>query len=166
MALIDRGLEILRNHSVVVIKEPEPSSGAEIPPEAAGTYAVPSISEPGETAQDPAAEYLFYDADQRYLSWEEVSRLSHQAACYAKNEIYARHGRQFVSLELQQYFGSKSWYRGTISPAAFSDSVFNPVEKANVDLLVQAERFIGNGFLYPLDQPGYNIQAVGTASRE
>ena len=113
---------------------------------------------------DPASEYIFPDANSRYLTWEEVISLSHQAACYAKNEIYARHGRQFVSVELQQYFSSKSWYQGTIYPDAFSEAVFNDCEMRNIELLVQAERTLGGGNLYSLDQPGYDINAVGTTS--
>ena len=113
---------------------------------------------------DPASEYIFPDANSRYLTWEEVISLSHQAACYAKNEIYARHGRQFVSVELQQYFSSKSWYQVTIYPDAFSEAVFNDCEMRNIELLVQAERTLGGGNLYSLDQPGYDINAVGTTS--
>lgn len=36
-----------------------------------------------------------------------------RALTYARNEIYARHGAIFVSEELNQYFGSKSWYTPT-----------------------------------------------------
>ena len=42
----------------------------------------------------------------------------------ARNEIYARHGRKFNDSELQAYFNSKSWYKGTVNPEDFSTSVF------------------------------------------
>ena len=117
--------------------------------------------EPAPQAQ--ASEYLFEDADKRFLTDQEVRALSLQALNYAKNEIYARHGRRFNSTELQEYFGSKSWYNGTISPDSFSESVFNSYEKKNIEILKNAEYSINsNG--YPLDQPGYDINAVGTAS--
>ncbi|MBR2256979.1 MAG: YARHG domain-containing protein [Blautia sp.] len=114
--------------------------------------------------RDPRLEYLFPEADSRYIAWNEVSSLTQQAVCYAKNEIYARHGRKFKSVELQQYFASKSWYNPTIEPELFPESVFNSYERANIDLLVQEERRKGNGALYALDRPGYDIHAVGTAS--
>ena len=109
------------------------------------------------------SEYIFPDVSNRYLSRSEVEALSLQAICYAKNEIYARHGRKFVSRELQEYFGSKSWYDGFVEPDDFADWVFNDYERANLDLIVSCELAIRPDG-YPLDQPGYDITAVGTAS--
>ena len=61
-----------------------------------------------------APEYLLPDADSHYYTKDEIADMPVQLVCYAKNEIYARHGRQFVSPELQKYFGSCSWYHGTV----------------------------------------------------
>ena len=67
--------------------------------------------------------------------------------CYARNEIYARRGYIFSSQELQDYFGSKNWYFGTIPGSSFSSSVFNPYEMANVELLKRYEFSIApNGY--------------------
>jgi FKBP-type peptidyl-prolyl cis-trans isomerase 2 len=109
-------------------------------------------------------EYIFPDVDSRYLTDSEISLLTLQQVCYAKNEVYAIHGRQFVSVELQQYFGSKSWYYGFIAPSDFSDSVFNDIEKANIQKLVNRENALSGGAGYKLDQPGYDISLAGTAS--
>ncbi|MDO4324339.1 MAG: YARHG domain-containing protein, partial [Lachnospiraceae bacterium] len=115
-----------------------------------------SISE-GD-AQNMGSEYIFSDTDVRYLTREEVEKLSLQAACYAKNEIYARHGRMFRSQELQDYFGEKSWYVGSIPPDEFSETVFNDYEKANISSLQSWEYTLnGNGYL--LDQAGYDIHS-------
>ena len=70
---------------------------------------------------------------------------------YAKNEIYARHGRQFASKELQDYFNSKSWYNGTISPSSFNESVFNDYERKNIQTLKE-EEFSRDSRGYQLDQ--------------
>ncbi len=102
------------------------------------------------------SEYIFPDSDMRYLTREEVESLSLQAACYAKNEIYARHGRMFQSRELQEYFGEKSWYMGFIKPEEFSDKVFNSWEQANIKL-IQSWEYTLSGSGYPLDQEGYDI---------
>lgn len=105
------------------------------------------------------SEYIFPDVAQRYLTRADIEPLSLQAICYAKNEIYARHGRQFLSRELQDYFNSKSWYQGTIAPESFSDRVFNDYEMQNLMLIVNREEELRSGG-YQLDQPGYDISKV------
>ena len=109
--------------------------------------------------QQEKKEYIFEDSNSRYLTRAEVQLLSQQALCYAKNEIYARHGRKFMSVELQEYFNSKSWYKGTVEGANFSQSVFNEYEIKNIDLLVEYEFAISSSG-YLLDQPGYDITRV------
>lgn len=117
-----------------------------------------------EAAEDTRSEYIFADADIRYLTQEEVNKLSLQAVCYAKNEIYARHGRKFLSTELQEYFNDKSWYQGTVEAEKFSPSVFNKYESDNIQILVKAEEKLRSGG-YLLDQPGYDIHKVDTACK-
>ena len=117
-----------------------------------------------EVTEDTRSEYIFVDADIRYLTQEEVDKLSLQAVCYAKNEIYARHGRKFLSTELQEYFNDKSWYQGTVEAEKFSPSVFNKYESDNIQILVKAEEKLRYG-VYLLDQPGYDIHKVDTACK-
>lgn len=117
-----------------------------------------------EAVEDTRSEYIFADADIRYLTQEEVDKLSLQAVCYAKNEIYARHGRKFLSTELQEYFNDKSWYQGTVEAEKFSPSVFNKYESDNIQILVKAEEKLRSGG-YLLDQPGYDIHKVDTACK-
>ncbi|MDY3918096.1 MAG: YARHG domain-containing protein [Candidatus Limivivens sp.] len=102
------------------------------------------------------SSYIFPDSDTRYLEQSEIDRLSLQAICYAKNEIFARHGRMFVSQELTDYFNSKDWYVGNIRPENFSMAIFNTYETANVQLLSDSENARMPGG-YQLDQPGYDI---------
>ena len=92
------------------------------------------------TAQ-PAAEpsqgtYILPESSSRYLTAEDLSSLTPQQICYAKNEIYARHGRKFLSSELTAYFNAQPWYQGTIEPDDFTEEsvniLFNEYEKANV----------------------------------
>lgn len=80
-------------------------------------------------------EYFFPDSNSRYLTDEELAPYSYDQLELAKNEIYARHGRQFVTQRIADYFNSKSWYQGTIDPETFDaqqDSVFNEYEIANI----------------------------------
>ena len=117
-----------------------------------------------EIEADTRSEYIFPDMDTRYLTQDEVSKLSLQAVCYAKNELYARHGRKFLSQELTDYFNDKTWYEGTVDPDSFSPGVFNTYENDNLLLLVSAEEKLLPGG-YVLDQQGYDIHKVDTACK-
>ena len=117
-----------------------------------------------EIEVDTRSEYIFPDMDTRYLTQDEVSKLSLQAVCYAKNELYARHGRKFLSQELKDYFNDKTWYEGTVDPDSFSPGVFNTYENDNLLLLVSAEEKLLPGG-YVLDQQGYDIHKVDTACK-
>lgn len=77
-------------------------------------------------------EYLLPESNTRYLTESDLAGFSSSELRIAKNEIYARHGRIFTSEDLNQYFNSKSWYRGTVAPEKFSESVFSQVEKDNI----------------------------------
>ena len=67
-------------------------------------------------------DYIIPDSDTRLLTDADVYGLNIQEINYAKNEIYAIHGRKFKSKERQDYFNSKSWYYGTIEPEDFKES--------------------------------------------
>lgn len=102
-----------------------------------------------EKTADASSEYIIPDSDTRLLTMDDIKSLSLQQVNYAKNEIYARKGRQFQSVELQNYFNSKSWYKGTIAPSAFSESLLSDVEKKNVELLKNRE--------FSMDSRGYQL---------
>lgn len=87
-------------------------------------------------------EYFFPESSSRYLSDEEIAIYNSDQLELAKNEIYARHGRQFVTDYIAEYFNSKSWYQGTIDPNTFDaeqDSIFNEYEIANINKIQQWE---------------------------
>lgn len=80
-------------------------------------------------------EYILPESNSRYLTSADITGLSSNDIQLAINEIYARRGRMFNSADVRAYFESKSWYNGTISPEAFSESVFNDYERKNIDFL-------------------------------
>ena len=80
------------------------------------------------------------DSSSRYISSSDLQGFTQWEARVARNEIYARHGRKFNSDELQQYFNSQSWYKGTVSASSFNDSVLSAVEKANIKTIEQYEK--------------------------
>lgn len=108
-----------------------------------------------EKKEEKTEGYVIADSASRLLTDSDVSGLSAQQLNYAKNEIYARHGRKFDSPELRKYFESKSWYEGKYDAADFdanySASVLSDVEKKNAEFLKNAENKAQSGG-YKLDQ--------------
>lgn len=49
----------------------------------------------------------------------------------------ARHGYIFKDDQLRAHYEQYDWYKKTVKPEDFSDSVFNEVEKRNVQALQQ-----------------------------
>ena len=83
--------------------------------------------------------YILVGSDIRYISESELTGLTEDQLRYARNEIYARHGRRFDDAGLQSYFDSKDWYNGTISPEDFEEASLSEVEKANLETIVAYE---------------------------
>ena len=98
-------------------------------------------------------DYIISDSNSKILTSSDISGMSAKELNYAKNEIYARHGRKFASSELQTYFESKSWYEGKYEPSDFdsnySASMLSDTEKKNAEFLNSAEESAGG---YQLDQ--------------
>jgi hypothetical protein len=94
------------------------------------------------SAPTQPGDYYFPDSNSRYLTDEELQNYSSSELELAKNEIYARHGRQFVTQRIADYFNSKSWYQGTIDPETFDaqqSEIFNEYETANISKIVEWE---------------------------
>lgn len=101
------------------------------------------------------SEYIIADSATRLLTDSDIQGLTARELNYAKNEIYARHGRKFDSQELRNYFESKSWYVGKYDGSSFdanySDQLLSDIEKRNAEFLKDAENRTQNGG-YQLDQ--------------
>ena len=100
-------------------------------------------------------QYILPESNSRYLTNSDIDGMSLREINYAKNEIYARHGRKFKSEELQTYFDSKSWYTGKYEPSDFdenySSSMLNTYEKKNAQFLSDKE--------FSIDPNGYKLDA-------
>lgn len=105
------------------------------------------VSANSENGLSNAGEFVIADSNSRYITEEELAALSEQEILIARNEIYARHGRQFNNAELSAYFSSKSWYQPTVAGADFTEeyaaSVFNEIEIANISTIVNYENAHG-----------------------
>lgn len=79
----------------------------------------------------------------RPLVREDVEYFSRVELRYARNEIFARHGRPFQTPEMKRYFESRYWYKKkTDWSAAYEESVLCELEHQNVVFIssIEAER--------------------------
>ena len=110
-------------------------------------YVAPSVtaeeSSPETTAGVAEREYILPDSNTAYLTEADLAGLTKEELRLARNELYARHGRKFKDEGLNQYFSAKSWYRPSIEPDQFNESVFNEYEIANRKLIADYEKKMG-----------------------
>lgn len=118
--------------------------------EAAGTAGKAVRKEDKEDAKEKEAdtEYLCSYSSERILTEEDITSLNdgtYQGLPNGKgiiqmviNEIYARHGYQFETPEVQQYFEQKEWYQDIRTRNADMDAVLrgmSQIERSNVEFL-------------------------------
>lgn len=96
-----------------------------------------------------ADEYMFSTSSILKLDPAQLKGLSDNVLWIGRNEIYARHGRQFDNWYLQQYFNRCTWYEGKILPGEFKEDVLNQIEKENLQLLMAAEKEYDRQHPYP-----------------
>lgn len=132
---------------------PESTATADITPDSVVTpepTAIPVVTPSPSPSPSPvpAGEYLLPDSAVRYLTEDDLKGLTWEQCCLARNEIFARHGRIFVTPQIAAYFQGKDWYHGTVSAAAFDESVFNQFEKANISFISNYESSHWGGSYY------------------
>ena len=149
---------VLDPRGVIAPKHEAPATSV-----AAGSQ--PAETKPAETtpATQPAAtdaattqsvtpasgDYILPDVQTRLYSTAELEQLSTDELWYARNEIFARHGRGFRNPELQSYFNSKPWYtRNPIDPDTFDSTVtLSATEQQNADAIKAIEQARGSSNL-------------------
>jgi len=100
-------------------------------------------SESAETeALAASGDYVIPDSDTKEYTEDDIRALglSKDELRIARNEIYARHGREFTSKDLKEYFGAKSWYNPTIPASKFSDNDLTPTELHNKEAIAKVEK--------------------------
>ena len=108
-------------------------------------------SEAADTKESESAEtealasnedYVIPDSDTKEYTEDDIRALglSKDELRIARNEIYARHGREFTSKDLKEYFGAKSWYNPTIPASKFSDNDLTPTELHNKEAIAKVEK--------------------------
>ena len=111
----------------------------------AATTAAPVVTAPPVVNIVPpstGSQYNYYIlpySSSSYLTWSDISYLSKDQLRYARNEIYARHGRMFNDKGLQNYFNAQQWYTPIYSPGQFKDSWLSKVERENIEFIKSYE---------------------------
>ena len=98
------------------------------------------FDEPDDESSEGTGDYIFPTSSIDALTKSDLEGLTADECRYARNEIYARHGRMFDDEELQAYFNAKDWYVGTVKPKDFKESVLSQVEKDNINLITDYEK--------------------------
>lgn len=98
-----------------------------------------SSSPKSEKTEKLDAGYILPDSGTKLLTEADLEGLSAEECKIARNEIYARHGRKFTDGGLQAHFDACGWYKGTIEPDDFEESMLSEIEMANRDLIVAYE---------------------------
>lgn len=96
-----------------------------------------------------AGEYVIPLSNHYPLNENVLKYFSGNDLWIAKNEIYARHGRQFANEYLQQYFNRCSWYEGVVPAEQFEESTLSQLEKDNISLLAAAKEEYDRQHPYP-----------------
>lgn len=114
--------------------------------------AAPTMKTPYEQTPRPTEEIsnleLLPGSDIRYVTESDLASLTWEELCFARNEIFARHGRIFATDEIAQYFEQKAWYHGVIQPEEFREDILNSIEKANIQFIIDYERQHYGGSYY------------------
>ena len=110
-----------------------------------------SVEVKTEQRQVFAADYyILPESSEYYLTDQDIDGMDAQELNYARNEIFARYGREFNSEELMDYFESQDWYMPVYSPEEFDSNMLNQYEKENVKFLLSREEKLEPG-VYQLD---------------
>lgn len=130
--------QITQNDSSDELVEPETQNDKSQESSVETSDVAENESTEAETGNAPK-DFILPFSSSRYYSESDLVELTKEELRFARNEIYAIHGRKFESEDLNNYFSSKSWYHGYLSQEEFDDNVLNAYEKANLDLIKSVE---------------------------
>jgi hypothetical protein len=94
--------------------------------------------------QVPVNGYVLPDSSTRLVFKSELTPLTPWQLKVARNEIYARHGREFVHQDLSCYFASQNWY--SLDPD-YQESNLSSIENQNVKVILDYEEEIDSPYL-------------------
>ncbi len=109
------------------------------------TFNQPTTTEPPTPDEPPSDQdagmptYILPASDTKKVTKADLTDLSPWELKVARNEIYARHGREFVHQDLACYFADQIWY--SVDPDFSTDSL-SDLETANAVFILNYEKDI------------------------
>ena len=97
-----------------------------------------------------ASQCILPDSASRYYTESDLAKYSNWELYVARNEIFARHGREFRNKDLAEHFAQCDWYTPTYSPEAFDAkgvSMLNEYEAKNVETIKKVEQARNSSYL-------------------
>ena len=88
--------------------------------------------------------YIFPNSDTQLLTWDEVAEWDYETLGYAFNEVFARHGYDFIpGGEYEYYFQTRPWYKanGTYNNQRDCYSKLNSIEWQNEHLIKEVRAY-------------------------
>jgi len=118
--------------AVVVVTPPSPPSIPNVEPDNAP---LPTVIPQAPAGKLEIAEQKIIQGV--VLSETDLAGLSRDELRILRNCVYARHGRKFVSPELQRYFDRRPWYRPR---SDYKDIDLTENDKINLSLILKKEQ--------------------------
>gem|GEM_PF-6374161 len=81
------------------------------------------------------ADYLLPHSSTHMLTDDDLRELTKEELRIARNEIFARYGRQFNDEILQAYFNTKPWYASLPKLLPGTEPVLSELELENIDII-------------------------------
>jgi len=125
-----------------VTAELQPATPEPTPVPTPAPSPTPTISVTGDDG------YIIPGISTRYINDSDLAGLSREQLCFARNEIYARHGYKFGVAAIAAYFEAQSWYHGQYPAAEFDYSILSEIERSNAEYIRQYENKHYNGSIY------------------
>ena len=114
---------------------PSPNPDAPTTWPAVGTTTQEQRSSTTQGNSSDNRDYILSHSSTRALTDNDLQWLTKEELWLARNEIFARYGRQFNDKTLQSYFNSKSWYTRLPKLPAGTEPTLTNLEIANIDLI-------------------------------
>lgn len=136
-------------------KDDDAAASDDAAPSGGDNNVVVVVGQDGQDAEDAesredSSTYILPDSGSHRYTAGELSDLSDWELYLARNEIFARRGREFRNEDLQRYFESQSWYTPTYSPDDFdarSGSILSYTEQRNAATILELEQARGSAYI-------------------
>jgi hypothetical protein len=123
---------------IVISTEALTAAPTEAPPPAPTPEPTPIPTAP-PVSFVPGSDYILHNSNTAYITDADLTGLTKEELRLARNEIYARYGRQFIDEALQDYFNSKSWYANITKLPKGTEPTLSEVELRNIEKIQEHE---------------------------